>query len=183
MANTRSILFTAAGNDRPGLTASFLSILYKYNANVEESYTKVLHSQFSMILVASFPHTLSINSLKDELSKLEESTGFYINFQEIDTKKASDTHFKQIYMINVIGADRPGIMYAVSNLLAKKQINITNTESRVITLNTETPIYIMNFEVQIPEDVNVQDFSTKLTTLGKDIEVDISIKPIEIYNL
>lgn len=182
MAN-KSILFTAAGNDRPGLTASFLSVLYKHNANVEESYTKVLHGQFSMILVASFPTSVNINNLKEDLEKLEESTNFYINFQEISTKEVESVSPRQIYMINVIGADKPGIMYSVSSLLAKKQINITNTESRVIALNTNTPIYIMNFEVQIPDNMDINDFGKQLTDLAKNIEVDISIKPIEIYNL
>lgn len=176
-------LFTALGEDRPGLTASFLTIIYKFGANVEESYTKVIAGQFLLAVAASFPPNLDMEGLKGELNTLERDLAFPVTVKTIAVSEKIEPEEEMApYLIVVMGADRPGIMYRVTSLMAEHQINITNTESRVIG-TPENPAYAMVLEVEIPSRVEISALSAALDKAAKELAVEIELKPIEVMAL
>ncbi len=180
---SQKFLFTALGQDRPGLTASFLTIIYKFGANVEESYTKVISGQFLLAVAASFPDNLDLAGLRSQLKVLETDLAFPVAVKAIAPAKTTGTEIETLpHLIVVLGADQPGIMYHVTALLAEQKVNITNTESRVIGTK-EKPAYAMVLEVEIPSSVQVAILTGALDRVAKEMNVEIELKPIEVMAL
>lgn len=179
---SQKFLFTALGQDRPGLTASFLTIIYKFGANVEESYTKVISGQFLLAVAASFPDNLDLTGLRSQLKVLETDLAFPVAVKELAPATTGAEIETLPYLIVVLGADQPGIMYHVTALLAEQKVNITNTESRVIGTR-EKPAYAMVLEVEIPSSVQVSILTGALDRVAKELNVEIELKPIEVMAL
>ncbi len=180
---SKKFLFTALGADRPGLTASFLTVIYKFGANVEESYTKVISGQFLLAVAASFPDDLDLAGLGSQLKSLEADLAFPVTLKEIVPSGKSEPETESLpYLIVVLGADHPGIMYHVTALLAEGKINITNTESRVIG-TPEKPAYAMVLEVDIPSSTRISVLTEALDRVAKEMKVEIELKPIEVMAL
>lgn len=180
---SQKFLFTALGQDRPGLTASFLTIIYKFGANVEESYTKVISGQFLLAVAASFPDNLDLAGLRSQLKVLETDLAFPVAVKELAPARTTGTEIETLpYLIVVLGADQPGIMYHVTALLAEQKVNITNTESRVIGTQ-EKPAYAMVLEVEIPSSVEISVLTGALDRVATELKVEIELKPIEVMAL
>ena len=86
------------------------------------------------------------------------------------------------YIITLIGSDRIGIVYKISKLLADEKINITDVRTEIIG-EERSPVYTMILEIEIPKVLNIKRFKSTLKKTGKELKVDITIKPIEILEL
>ena len=86
------------------------------------------------------------------------------------------------YIITLIGSDRIGIVHKVTNLIAERNINITDVKTEIIG-EEKTPIYTMILELDIPAKINKREFKSSLLRLGKELNVKITLKPIDILKL
>ena len=77
--------------------------------------------------------------------------------------------------VTVVGVDRPGIVFQVTNLLAASGANITDLSSRLID-SGEEPVYALMLEVAAPAGV---DLEKALDELRASLGVELSAHPIE----
>ena len=81
-------------------------------------------------------------------------------------------------VITVIGKDRVGIIYSVSDILAKANINILDI-SQTIMQN----IFTMIMLVDIGESkINFSEISKELENLGQKLGLSIRIQHEDIFN-
>jgi len=81
-------------------------------------------------------------------------------------------------IITVLGQDRVGIIASVSNLLAQNNINILD-----ITQTTMQNVFTMIMHVDLEgSDASILEMSEKLSTLGKEICLEIRIQHEGIFN-
>jgi glycine cleavage system transcriptional repressor len=78
-------------------------------------------------------------------------------------------------MVSVYGADKPGIVYRVTDALARLGVNITDLNSRLIGEDSD-PVYALQIEVQAPHGSNLDEV---LPPLQEELGVDLSVHPIE----
>src|SRR5205807_5091354 len=79
------------------------------------------------------------------------------------------------HVVSVYGADRPGIVYRVSERLAEAGANITELTSRVIG-TSDQPVYALLMETACPPEI---DLDRLLGSLKDELGVEISIGPAE----
>jgi len=79
-------------------------------------------------------------------------------------------------VLAVYGADRPGLVARVAEVLAAHQVNITDLESRVI--GEPEPVYAMHYEVQVPPST-IETVRAALLSLAAELAVEISMHPDE----
>jgi len=71
--------------------------------------------------------------------------------------------------LTVYGADRPGIVHAVTRLLGERGVNITDMDTRVAG-TPDAPLYVMLLEAS-SEGL---DLTADLNTLRRELGVDIT---------
>jgi len=81
-------------------------------------------------------------------------------------------------VLSVYGADKPGIVFKVAELLSKRAVNMLDLDTRLVG-RAGRPIYAMLLEVQVPDGLTETQLREDLDALGRDLLVDISLRPIE----
>ena len=177
------ILFVI-GEDRPGIVAGVTGILYKNNFNIEDSSMTILENHFAMILIISSKKKYNVPLLKKKFKDVEKKLQLSISIKRFVSakKREKETVEAEPYIITVIGSDRTGIVYKVTDLIAKIDINIADVRTEIIGKET-SPVYAMILEVEIPEKITIKKFRSSLSQLAKELNVKITLKPIEVLNL
>lgn len=167
-------ILTAFGEDRPGIVAKTTKILYENGMNIEDSSMTRLNNEFTIMLVVKGDK--SLEDLKAAFSKLEESEKLSFVIKQLPPEVVSkkSIHYPQTVDIVVYGADKLGIVYHVSKLLADLNINISD-------LRTEKTdhLYVMFIEAQIPAEISLERLQEEIDRLKDSINVDIVVHPVE----
>jgi glycine cleavage system transcriptional repressor len=179
----RITAITAVGKDRPGIVAAVSRVLLNKGCNIEDSSMTILCGEFAMILIVSLDKSCSFQSLKTALDKTAKRMNMFIALKELKATalQRMPTH-NRAFVISVLGADKPGIVHQVSQLLAHHRVNITDLDTRLIGTK-KSPVYAMIVEIQLPRRLSTRTLTAALQKLGKKMNVDIGIKPVETTQL
>lgn len=180
----RHFAISAIGRDKPGIVAGLSKVLYDLGANIEDSSMTILMGQFAMILIVSAESSITASLFEESFQKTMDELGLFVAVEELSEDQLRDTGVftGAPHVISVIGADKPGIVYRLSKLLATKGINITDMKTKVIE-GESTPVYTMIMEVAIPEDVKVPALKRELSMLGKEMNIEINLREVEFLEL
>lgn len=134
---------TAVGADRPGIIARVTAVLTEHGGNIEDSSMTILGGHFAiMLLVATGTPP---GELEAVLAAATADLGLVVTVRAVGEGVASPP---PSHVLSVYGADRPGIVAAVTAGLARREVNVTDLETRV--LDGEGPVYAMLLEVSLP---------------------------------
>ena len=167
------VAVTVIGNDRPGIVAGVSKVLFDAGCNLEDVSSTILRGHFSMVLLVETPDDVGDHALEERLGPIGTELGLTIvvrPVEETSPQVAEPTH-----MVSVYGADKPGIVYHVTELLAAKGANITDLTSRVIGEEAE-PVYALMLEISAPDGV---DLEAALAQLRSELAVDASVHAID----
>ncbi len=169
-------ILIAIGEDKPGIVAKVTEILFKNGFNIEDSSMTRINNEFAIMLILKGEKDL--NLLKKEFESLEKEN-LTIILKEL-SKSAVEKERKKLPIFNIVvyGADKPGIVYKVSKLLADKGINISDLKTEKIN-----SLYIMFIEAEFPANVDIIDFNNKIEKLKEELQVDIKVECIETAEL
>lgn len=176
------IVITVVGSDRPGIVAAVSKVLYKSGCNIEELSSTILKRQFTMILIATSPRQNTTVHIKEACLREEPLRGMEIHVQEVSphTLRHHKQPPSQPFIITVIGEDKPGLVYGVTEILAKHGINITNFDAKVTNMIEKTG-YAQIYEVEIPDKVDIGSLKKELARRGKILAVDIALQHRNIF--
>lgn len=161
---------TVVGQDRPGIVAGVTRALYEAGCNLEDVTSTILRGHFSMVMIVNAAGA-SADALRDALDAVGGELGIAVT-----VKAVSDVHghpAAPTHMVSVYGADRPGIVFRVAELLAGKGGNITDLTSRVLGPD-DAPIYALMLEVALDPAVEGE-----LRALGGELGVDVTVHPLD----
>lgn len=170
---------TAIGRDRPGIVAAVTKALYEHDCNIEDSSMTILEDEFAIILIMTLPRPAGLKALLGDLKKVEESMELTIHVKEI-RKETAPAGAQSNYIITLHGADKAGIVYKTSALLAEMGINVTDLETKILP-GEGRKVYIMVMEVYTPGAVDIKKVEDRLKKLAANLGVTIKIKPVEAY--
>ncbi len=159
----KKYILTAFGKDRPGIVASITEILYQKGANIEDSSMSKLSDQFVIMLLFTSKEPVSKEDFN--LKDIE----VYIN--QVEDENISKPSNCSV-IISIYGADKTGIVYKVSRLLASKDINITDLRTHKLK-----DIYIMLMEAEL-KDISLSALEKSLKELSRELNVDISLQEV-----
>jgi glycine cleavage system transcriptional repressor len=167
---------TAIGRDRPGIVAAVTGALLDLGGNVEDSQMSILGGHFAVMLLVEVPDGTKRESVVERLGEVaQEHELEAISVAEVSSgggRPAPPSHVLSVY-----GADRPGIVHAVSSALAEVGVNITDLETKLAG-SGEAPVYVMVLEVAlggaVPEDVKAA-----LVLAGGDTGLEVSLRELD----
>jgi glycine cleavage system transcriptional repressor len=175
---------SVVGRDRPGIVAGISRVLFDLGCNIEDSSSTILSGQFAMLLVVGCPATASPGALDRAFDGIRSEKGLTVSVNPLGEDDLSrDKGFSGTpHIISVYGADRPGIVFRVTQELADRNVNVTDLNTQVVG-SRERPVYVMVIEADIPDDFDMKGLEAKLEALRKELHVSISIRPIETLEL
>jgi len=173
---------SVVGHDRPGIVAGVSKVLFENACNIEALSQTVLMGQFAMIVVVSLLKGASIAGLKEGLEALARETDLEIHTHGIDPQEqlpypADET---EPFVITVRGEDRPGLVAAITAILAEQGINITRLSAEVVPAGQQVE-YIQIYEVDIPNDLDFARIQRALSERGAEIGVTVDMQHRDIF--
>ena len=79
----------------------------------------------------------------------------------------------------MLGADQPGIVFRVTQLLAELECNIIDLYTRMLG-TVDKPVYSMVIEVETPNHPDLlQRLQHRLTQLEQHLSIEINLRPAD----
>lgn len=135
---TQQLAVTVIGPDRPGIIADVTEALAGTGVNLEDSTMTLLRGHFAMMIVCSGP----FEEVEDALEPLRGE--LVITVRQMGPEQAHAPIGPQ-YILSVHGADRPGIVAAVTRMIATAGGTITDLTTRL-----SGSLYVLTAEVELP---------------------------------
>jgi glycine cleavage system transcriptional repressor len=170
----RHFALSAVGRDRPGIVAAMSEVLLRHSANIEDSQMSILRGHFAVMLIVSVPDEGSEAELERRMEKVREELA--LEAVAVSAVEELPAGVGPTHVLSVYGADRPGIVHAVSSALAERGISITDLETRVAGA-AESPLYVMLMEVAAG-GADPTELQAALREIGEHEELDVSLREL-----
>jgi glycine cleavage system regulatory protein len=81
------------------------------------------------------------------------------------------------YSVRVSGVDRPGIVRVVTDLFARRGINVASLESRVTyAADSGTPLFALEAEIEVPSQVALSELRREVAALSDEENLDVTLE-------
>ncbi|MBT9560822.1 MAG: glycine cleavage system protein R [Myxococcales bacterium] len=170
-----SLIVTLIGMDRPGLVALVARVVADHQGNWVESRMAHLAGRFAGILRVDVPPG-KVDALAAALTHATAGA-LTITLDRADGPAAAlptapDAH--GLTELELVGADHPGIVHAITAILLKHGANIWEFESECVAAPmTGAPLFKAKAQIALPE-------SGRLAALGDDLEAIASDLMVEL---
>ncbi len=175
--------FSAVGRDRPGIVAAFAEVFYRHQCNLLDSTMTNLAGQFAVVMLLDLSEQTKPEALSEEMARLAAEWGLKIALGPVDSEAIDDSaDGGESYLVSVYGADRAGIMWKISDAVAKAGFNVTDLSTKRV--EGSTPVYILLLEVS-PTDIShpVDQLESQLKSIGEELGCSVSVKAVESATL
>lgn len=165
------LAITVIGDDRPGIVADVAGTLADLGINLTDSTMTRLRGHFAMTLICTgeaAPETVETALLPLAADGSLLATVRAVR-PEADVPAAGTP-----YVVSLHGADRLGIVAAVTRVLARAGGNITDLSTRLVG-----PLYTLVAEVDLPEEA-VPGVRAELERTAAEFGVEVTIRPGEM---
>lgn len=166
------LLLSISGHDRPGIVRDVSEALLNLNANIEDSSMTSLRGRFTMMLIVQMADSESLGTLKASLAELEQRTGLTVQSQPISEEEALSVPREPDCVITVSGADRVGIVHAVTEVLANHSVSIVDVSTRARE-SGQGDIYMMALEVVTAG--KVEPLRAPLAAVAEELGVEVEL--------
>ncbi|HET6795291.1 MAG TPA: ACT domain-containing protein [Acidimicrobiales bacterium] len=166
---------TAVGADRPGIVASVTGPLVELGCNLEDTAMTILRGRFAMVMIVSGPDALRAEAIAEALAPVAEGMGLDV-WAHAAAGPAQVGGEGDTWTVSVHGADRPGIVHAVADLLAGAGANITDLVTRVVGPE-DAPVYTMVMEVELAPGSDGAALSERLHRRAGELGVAATMHP------
>jgi glycine cleavage system transcriptional repressor len=158
---------TVLGHDRPGIIADVTSALALREANVEDSSMTLLRGHFAWTLIVGTE--ASTDEVADDLAFLT-SEDLVVSVLPVSDEQLEPSASRP-FVISVHGADRVGIVAAITGAVASYGGNITDLQTRL-----GAGLYVVVAEVDFPADADAKALTAALKAVGQAVGVDVGVQ-------
>ena len=170
-------IVTALGQDRTGIVAGVTQVLYRLGCNLEDSAMTRLEGEFAIMLIFSAKPAQTEPVLRRAFASLEQRLKLAVHLKRLSrAETAAPKRRGQPYTIAVYGADRPGIVYRISEALAKRRVNINDVHTHR-SHGRGPSLYLLLLEVEAPSALRAKTLETQLKRIAKQLRVQVSLRP------
>ena len=167
-----TLIIAVLATDRPGIVNSLSETIMAHNANWIDSRMANLADKFAGLVKISVPID-QLSSLQADLQALHDADNqLHILMEEASATVESAT--RSTLSLEVLGADRPGIIDDITGALASLDVNINEleTEQREASMSSELLFYA-HMRLGLPEGISDEDVRESLEALSDQLMVDL----------
>ncbi|GAB3796738.1 glycine cleavage system transcriptional repressor [Micromonospora zhanjiangensis] len=163
------LAITVIGHDRPGIVADVAEALARLGANLTDSTMTRLRGHFAMTLICTGPTAAEVEAAlaplhaDDRLLATVRTVG-----ADVEASRSGEA-----YVLAVHGADRLGIVAAVTRVVAEAGGNVTDLTTRLVG-----PLYVVIAELDLSPGT-AAELTPRLAEVGAGLDVEITLRPAE----
>lgn len=167
------LVLTLIGPDRPGLVERVARVVADHGGNWLDSRMARLGGQFAGIVrVDAGPQ---IDALADAVQRLD---GLQILVARGPAAATIDGGLA--YRVEIVGADRPGIVREISAAFAASDVNVEELHSRRTDAPMSgTPLFEARADVRLHRTSHAEALRERLESIAADLVVDLTFRPAE----
>jgi glycine cleavage system transcriptional repressor len=165
------LAITVIGNDRPGIVADVAEILAGLGINLTDSSMTRLRGHFAMTLICT--GELPEEAVEAALLPLSADGSLLATVRRV-RPEAETPATGTPYVVSLHGADRLGIVAAVTRVLAGAGGNITDLTTRLVG-----PLYTLVAEVDLVPGAEAE-VTARLTATAAELGVEVTVRPGEL---
>ena len=177
-----NLVMTIIGGDRPGLVELVSACVADHGGNWLESRMSHLGGRFAGIARVEVPAD-RLAELKRALHGLE-ADGLRVVVERgtgdaAHGGVARSTSSGQAATLELVGSDRPGILRAVTSVLAAHGVNVEELSSECVSAPMGGgDLFQANARVIVPAKVKLEEVRRDLEKVGADLMVDLKLRPV-----
>ena len=160
------LAITVIGPDRTGIVADVAEALAGVGANLSDSTMTRLRGHFAMTLICT---GATLEAVEKALAPIGADGRLLATVRAVLPEANADATGEP-YFMSVHGADRLGIVAAVTREVAAAGGNITDLTTRLTG-----PLYVLVAEVDLPPGT-ADGLATRLAETGRDLGVDVTLR-------
>jgi glycine cleavage system transcriptional repressor len=169
MPRVDELAITVIGADRPGIVADVAGALAGVGANLSDSTMTRLRGHFAMTLICTGP---GADEVEAALAPLTADGHLLATVRTVHPEAAREPDGEP-HVLSVHGADRLGIVAAVTRVLAEAGGNITDLTTRLAG-----PLYVLVAEVDLPTGT-AERTRDRLAAVAAEIDVEVTLRAVE----
>lgn len=167
---TRLVL-TVIGPDRPGLVDGLSAAIAGVDGSWQKSRMARLAGHFAGIVEVA----VAANRKGDLVRALEALPGLSVDVTEASVDGPAPGA-PQVARLAFVGQDRPGLVQAISRILARAGANVDELETRTFpSPMSGVPLFEAEAEVHLPAGVGIDALRAELEAVGRDLMVDVQL--------
>lgn len=163
------LAITVIGRDRPGIVADVAEVLARLGANLTDSTMTRLRGHFAMTLICVGPAAADVEAALAPLA----ADGQLLATVRAVTPDGEAVPSGEPYVMAVHGADRMGIVAAMTRVLAEAGGNVTDLSTRLAG-----SLYVVVAEVDLPSGT-AEQVAGRLASTAADLGVDVTLRPAD----
>lgn len=164
--SVNSYAVTVVGHDRPGIVAGVTGALATHGGNIEDSSMTLLRGYFAWTLLVSLDADLA--TVETTLAPLAEPN---LKIAVIELAPEVTGTQAATHWLSVHGSDRPGIVSAVTAVVASAGGNITDLTTRLAGT-----LYVVLADVFLPPGVDVAVLEQQLAAVSAQLGVEVTLR-------
>ena len=157
------LAITVIGPDRTGIVADVAEALAEVGANLTDSTMTRLRGHFAMTLICTGP------TAAEAEAALEPLTGVVTTVRKVEPE-ADAADDGEPYVVSVHGADRLGIVAAVTRVVAAAGGNITDLTTRLTG-----QLYVLIAEADLPAGA-AEELAEQLAVAAAELGVEVTLR-------
>lgn len=177
---TTTLVLTVVGDDRAGLVKALADVIEHGGGNWERSHLSELAGTFAGIVTVTVPGD-RVDALRAALAPLDGLLDVAVHHTAANAAAgggATPREAGQELRIELLGNDRPGIVGAVSGVLAKHGLSVAELE----TAARDAPmaggrLFEANALVKVPAGTDLDALRADLEQLATEIMVELTVTP------
>jgi glycine cleavage system regulatory protein len=168
---TTRLVLTFVGDDRPGVVSEISQAVAAHRGTWLESRSVRLAGKFAGVVLVSVPDE-SLIPLESALAKLAPS-GLRVS---IDRGAAGDEKPGRLVTLEIVGAERPGIVRDVTQALTGLGVNIEEFTSGLEGEPfTGAEMFRAHARLSVPAGLELDDLRKAVERLAAEIMVDLAV--------
>lgn len=170
----RYLVLTAVGTDRPGLVKQISAMIRDARANLEDSRMAILGGEFALILLVSGEEA-AVAAVERRSRELGKELGLEMIVRETAPPREPRSYLA--YRIRVTGVDHPGIVHSITDILARRGVNVASLESHLSYAPLSgTPLFVLEAELQLPGEVALKELRRDLAAACEEDNLDFTLE-------
>jgi glycine cleavage system transcriptional repressor len=172
LPSVNELAITVVGRDRPGIVAGVSEVLAGLRLNLTDSSMTLLRGHFAMTLICV--GEAGADAIEEALAGIAGEAEDLTTTVRLVPAGAPTTGSGTPYTLIVHGADRLGIVAAVTRVLARAGGNITDLTTRL-----SRSLYLLSAEVDLPSTVDIDDLVAELDEVSEQLAIEVSLRTAE----
>lgn len=162
---------TVIGTDRPGIVADVTAALARLGGNLEDSTMTLLRGHFAMVLLVRTDHEVA--AVESALAGLSADGALVVDVRTLPAGSPAAPS-GAAFTLRVHGADRPGIVAAMTRVVADHGGTIVDLGTRL-----SRGLYVLTAELQLPVGATPVLLEERLAAAAREVGVEVHLEPVD----